>query len=346
MPADLKGEHRKERPLVPGRVARRRLQRSWTRRIVILAVLSGAILGVAVGLRPPRLDVGGSAGSDGGPAVKLEIKLGGDLAAAVPGEGRLWVVNRSPKSLMRLVPGTGARVATILLPETALTTSSTPALVVGSGGVWVAEPGEPVVRRVDASRDRVVDVISLPGAPVSLALSPEAVWVGLKGGEVARISLATDHVIDKIRTAGADAMATTDGALWVVSTEGSLVSRVDTRRGQVVATIPVASRPVGIAAGEDSIWTANGVGTISRIDPKSNAVTETLPLSFVPDAITVAGGKVWVASFSSGILAAITPHPDAPPVGLLLEREIRWLAGDPNGVVWVCTAEGTVLAIR
>src|SRR4029453_11190876 len=117
----LRGEHRREPPLPAGRVARRRLQRSWARRVVVLAGLAGAILGVVVGLRPPRLDIGGGGEPGGRPAVSLEIRLGGDLAAAVPGEGRLWVVNRSPKSVMRLDPATGARKATIFLPETAMT---------------------------------------------------------------------------------------------------------------------------------------------------------------------------------------------------------------------------------
>jgi streptogramin lyase len=346
MPTDLKGEHRKGRPLATGRVARRRLQRSWTRRIVILAVLFGATLGVAVGLRPPRLDIGGSGEVGDGPAVRLEIKVGGDLAAAAPGEGRLWVVNRSPKSLLRLDPATGARAATIFLPETALTSTGPPSVVVGSGGVWLAGDGQPLVRRVDATRDRVVDVIPLSGAPVSMALSPEAVWVGLEGGDVARISLATDHVVKQVPTRGADALATTQGALWVVSTAGNSVLRVDTKTGQVVTTIPVTSRPIAIATDQDSIWTANAVGTISRIDPESNAVTETLPISFVPDAITMAGGTVWVANYASGFLAGINPRPDVRPAGLLLNRKIRGIAGDSDGVVWVCTAEGTILAVH
>jgi hypothetical protein len=346
MPTDLKGEHRKGRPLATGRVARRRLQRSWARRIVILAVLFGAILGVAVGLRPPRFEFGGGREAGGGPAVRLEIKLGGDLAAAVPGEGRLWVVNRSPKSLMRLDPATGARATTIFLPEAALTSTDPPGVVVGSGGVWLASEVESLVRRVDARRDRVVDVISLPGTPVSMALSPEAVWVGQKAGEVARISLATDHVVGQVPTGGADALVTTERALWVVSTATNSVVRVDTETGQVVARIPVTSRPIAIAADQDSIWTANEVGTISRIDPKSNAVTETLPISFVPDAITVAGGTVWVANYASGFLAGITPRPDVRPAGVLLNRHIRWISGDSDGVVWVCTAEGTILAIH
>lgn len=346
MSSGVKGAHRRDPTHPTGRVARRRLRRSWVRRIVFLAVVIGAVLGVVVGLRQPRLDITGGGAVAGGPGVRSRIRLGGDLIAAVSGEGRLWVMNRAPKSLIHVDPLTGATAATILLPATAMTSLAPPSLVVGSGGVWLPDAGESILRRVDASRDRVVDQIPLPGVPVSVALSPDSVWLGLESGDVVRVALSTDHLVGRIQTGGSGAMATTDGALWVVSTSRSSVARVDTKTGQIVATIPVVSRPTGIAAGDGWVWTANQVGTISRIDPRSNTVVETLPISFVPDAITVAGGTVWVANYSSGFLIGITPRPDVRPLGLVLNRKIRWIAGDPDGVVWVCTEKGSILEIR
>jgi hypothetical protein len=345
MPAEFKGGHRKG-PLAPtGRVARRRLQRSWARRVVILAILSGAILGVAVGLRPAHLEIGGS-NLSGSPAIRLTVDLGGDLIAVVPGEGRLWVVDRDPASLLRLDPATGARDATIFLPSSALTSSRPPGVVAGSGGVWLADAGEAVIRRVDASRDRVVDTIALSSGPVSMALSSDSVWAGFPDGRVARVALSTDHLVALIQTAGADAMVSTPDALWVVSTGSDSVTRIDAATGRVDTVIDVRSRPVAIAAASDSIWTANGVGTVSRIDRQSKSVVDSLPISFVPDAITIAGGNVWVANLSSGILVGIAPGPDVQPVGLGLGRKLSWIAGGEDGVVWACTADGTILAIR
>jgi hypothetical protein len=303
------------------------------------------VLGVVVGLRPARLEIGGGS-LPGSPAIRLTVDLGGDLIAAVPGEGRLWMATRDPASLLRLDPATGGRAATIFLPPTALTSSGPPSVVVGSGGVWLADDGEAAIRRVDASRDRVVDTIALPSGPVSVALSSDSVWAGFPDGRVARVALSTDHLVGLIQTAGADAMVSTPDALWVVSTGSDSVTRIDAATGRADTVIDVRSRPVAIAAAGDSIWTANDVDTVSRIDRKSKSMVESLPISFVPDAITIAGENVWVANLSSGILVGIAPGPDVPPVGLGLGRRLRWIAGGEDGVVWACTADGTILAIR
>jgi serine/threonine protein kinase len=113
----------------------------------------------------------------------------------------------------RLDPTTGSVVATVggdpvgLLP-----------LAVGEGGVWVTNPEEPRLLRIDPETNRISSTVTLDGQPVFVAAG--------------------------------------EGAVWVVDDLAGTVSRIEPGSGKVVAALEVGPHPADIVAGEGAVWVA------------------------------------------------------------------------------------------
>ena len=103
------------------------------------------------------------------------------------------------------------------------------AVAVGHGGIWLADPGDSVVIRIDA---------------------------------------ATNRTIARIPVAGAHHLAVDETGVWVVSGYEAALVQVDPVANRPVATVPVRYlRDLkGLTAGAGSVWATSG-DTVARIDP-------------------------------------------------------------------------------
>ncbi|MEW5989833.1 MAG: hypothetical protein AB1736_00615 [Chloroflexota bacterium] len=149
-------------------------------------------------------------------AKVAEVKVGFGARHVTAGFGSLWVAPIGRNEVLRIDPVDGRVIATVALsgdPSVLLTTAD---------GIWVAEPHQWLLGRVDPATDRVV--IELEAAPgVDQLVAAENGWIWSLGDDEA---LAVDPLVNRIADrfsvpphAGPDGiarhvLAALDGDLW------------------------------------------------------------------------------------------------------------------------------------
>ena len=173
------------------------------------------------------------------------------------------------------------------------------AIAVGDGAVWVA--GALTVSRIDPATARVTQTIPMRGRPSAIAFGAGRVWVVDEAGRtLTRVLPATGA---RERTVALDdrptALAVAYGLVWVASNAADSVTAFDPSTMAPVATVGVGGGPVALAAGGGSVWVANSLdGTVSRIDPQHPRVLATISVAGGADALAFAGPSLWVAGAS------------------------------------------------
>lgn len=133
-------------------------------------------------------------------------------AAATPGFGSVWIVNRSENTVARLDPSTGTigrPIAVGRLPRF---------LAVGEGAVWVLNETDGTVSRIDPATNAVQATIPVgqTAAGGDIAVAAGAVWVRRLDALVAKIDPATNTVVQVLGTeSGFGNVAAGEGALWI-----------------------------------------------------------------------------------------------------------------------------------
>jgi len=168
----------------------------------------------------------------------------------------------------------------------------------GYGTVWTGR-AYGAVARVDATTHRVTARVSVGNNPSAIATGAGGVWVtDPEDNTVTRIDPVGVSAVIGTTSVGQvpTALAVGAGAVWVANTQDGTVSRIDPRTTTVTHTIPVGRRPTGVAVGDGAVWVANSLsGTLSRIDPKTMRVESTVEVGAAPQDVTVAHGLVWVS---------------------------------------------------
>ncbi len=180
------------------------------------------------------------------------------------GAGAVWVADRNTADVTRYDP-VARTSATIALPSSdpGARPDSIAFGTLGGEAAWVGDALAPNVYRVDASGSNTVRTYTVGGAPSSIAIGFDAIWV------------ASEH---------ADA-----------------VFALDPDTGAIRTTIDLGAQgcnaPVSIAVGADGVWVACSLSQrVVRIDPGETEATLSLPVDGIPAALTTAGdGSVWVA---------------------------------------------------
>ncbi len=222
------------------------------------------------------------------------------------GGGFIWVI--AGGSVVRIDPKTN-QVIGKPIPAGVQFESD---IELGEGALWVTvigsgDLGAPndrdAVSRIDTETGETVATIKVSRGPVSLAVTPGAVWVvnfGMNGDTVTQIDAKTNQIIgEPIQTGRAPlSMTVGDGSLWVANHDAGTVTRIDPNTDQVVANIDVPSEPHRITFGEESIWVSNWHdNSVSRIDPETNQlVGEPIEIGFPAGNIVAGLGSVWVTS--------------------------------------------------
>src|SRR5439155_10142177 len=110
-------------------------------------------------------------------------------------------------------------------------------IAITAGGVWVANPLERTVTRIDPATGRVVDTIPVGDGPHSIIAAGKHLWVGDQyDGTITRIDPDHAHEARKFATgASPTGLAAVGSAVWVAS-------RAFTSAGHVGGTLTVASQ--------------------------------------------------------------------------------------------------------
>ena len=184
-------------------------------------------------------------------AARLELASPSNMTA---GDGFLWVI--SGGSITRIDPNTNQIVGDPIRPGISMED-----VAFGDGSLWVttvasgdlgAPSEEDAVSRIDPQSGEILATARVERGPMSLAFTPEAVWVvhfGMSGDTVVRIDPQTNQIVgDPIQTGLAPlSVAVGEGSLWVANHDVHTITRIDLATNRVVANITVPSEPHRIA---------------------------------------------------------------------------------------------------
>ena len=170
-------------------------------------------------------------------------------------------------------------------------------LAAGAGAVWVSVGDghayrlDPAALAAPAVRIEGVDALEI-------AAGLDAVWmVEPADRTVTRVDPATNvvRVAIPIGAREPSSAAVGAGSVWVTDLAEDTLWRIDPVTHSVIATIAVGDGPTAVAATDDAVWVANRFAqSVSRIDPKTNTVVATIPLGYEPRGIAVGSDSVWV----------------------------------------------------
>lgn len=280
---------------------------------------------------PDAQPTGAPTATSGAPRVETPVTLQDRSAARLEvanpsnmtvGGGFLWVI--SGGSIVRIDPSTSQIVGEPIRPGIQIED-----IAFGGGALWGttvasgdlgAPSEEDAVSRIDPQSGEVLATIKVSRGPMSVAFTPEAVWVvnfGMSGDTVVRIDPQTNQLAgDPIQTGRAPlSLALGEGSLWVANHDAHTITRVDLATNQILANITVPSEPHRVAYGEGAVWVANfHVDSVTRIDPQTNQIVgEPIPMGHPAGNMVAGFGSLWVTSDYRGPV-------DADPEDVVLVR--------------------------
>jgi YVTN family beta-propeller protein len=213
---------------------------------------------------------------------------GSDPWAVQAGAGSVWVANLAAGVLLELDPKTLELHAIKQLGQPGL-----PSLAVVGNEVWAGtRHGLTVLNPTDIARGEVNDIYN----PLTLAAGEGSLWVRHAAAGIWRIDPPTRKVLAKIDLPfRAFGLAAGEGGVWVTHTEGDALVEIDPDTNRIGRRVDVGGSPFGLAVGYGSVWVANFAdGTVSRVDPKRGKVVATIEVGTTPEQLAVGEDGVWV----------------------------------------------------
>jgi hypothetical protein len=271
------------------------------------ALAAGLVLAFGGGGSTPKSDLTVRSNT----VVRLDAATGKVTAVTRVGQGpesvaaaggTVFAHNWSDGTVSELDARTGALRETAGLPGSApLVPAQT--IAANARGAWVAQSASEGGLLTHLRLGHLLpQTVSLGGAPVTLALGANALWVGLKtirGGAVLELDPSDGSRRRSVPLPFSDvqSIAVGGGDVWVASqgfNARAILVRIDRSSGRVTgrATLPTEGGSVGgIAFGFGAVWLVQiQPSTLLRIDPSSMRVTKAIqPPVPVPGA-SVAGG--------------------------------------------------------
>ena len=274
-------------------------------------------------------------------------------AAAAPAEPAAPPRSRRPVALM-----VGALALMLVVAGAAIlffrgdddeTAASTPA---------TASPSKPA--------GRLVATIPLGTDPGSIAVGPDAIWVGTADGTVLRVDPRTNEVVGApirftpVRKVDNVTVRFGAGSLWALDGSGGTVARIDPDTARVTGRLRLGGMLHGATVDADSLWVSRAppgkgwrqAGELVRVD------TETFrpvgrPIRIGPGAFDVeaADGFVWTLNASDGTISRYdvdqgsvrTFIASAQPIGAALRKGVLWIADPVDGTVTPLETRGPKL---
>jgi virginiamycin B lyase len=220
-------------------------------------------------------------------------------------------------------------------------------LEIGFGSLWVSNPGNNLVQRIDQKTNKVVAEVKINKPVAAMTTGFGSVWVASRGDKsIIRIDAKTNKVTATVPVTVADSegsIAAGQGGVWVLTDKKGVLSRIDPETNKVVAEVAVKPHSFAAMAGHGSIWVTNtgepkskDNGSLQRVDPKTNKVLATIEVRGQPRFLAVGEDAVWVLNQSDGTVSRIDPETNK--VVATIEAGVKGFGGDiaaGEGSIWV-----------
>jgi len=315
----------------PGRTSRRRRRG--------LGLILGGAVGIAAAVVAAILALGGSGGIDVGAAIPAGP---GPLRVAASGS-EAWVVSEADGSLTTLdYPRSGP-----VRHERRDLGAALAGVAFGGGYLWVTEPRQGLLLRVDPATDRVTERIEVGGHPGAVVYGRNRVWIAdEEGAGITAVNAASGKVFRRgiAPHAAPLRLAVGAGGLWVSNATAGTVRRIDLATATPAAAIPAGRGPAGITVARGFVWVADSrSGTVAKIDPAIRSVVDTVEVGGNPGGIDAGPNVLWVASADDDTVTRIdldSGEPEGSPLvvgsapgAVAVGGEAVWVANNGDGTV-------------
>jgi streptogramin lyase len=191
------------------------------------------------------------------------------------------------------------------------------AVAFGDGSIWVVNPAEHHVLRIDMGTGNAVDSpIELDFEPREIAHGEGAVWVvSADHTRLARIDPQTDKVIAEIDLRPLEIpdhvlllIAAGEGAVWITDQVNVIQIHPDTN--QIVGEpLPAGEEIIAVALGHGTLWTgSHDDGIISRVNAKTHQVVASFNVGFSIHGLAVSDESAWVLDEHGFAVVRIDPQ--------------------------------------
>jgi branched-chain amino acid transport system substrate-binding protein len=195
------------------------------------------------------------------------------------GAGGVWAIDPD-RTVSRIDPRTGRLAARIDVV-------ATHGIAAGREGVWVIGKGSSVTRIDPSTNHAGQTIRLEASGLAGIAVGDDSVWVtDPTDGLVWRVEPGPNPITRSIDVgAGATSISFADGAVWATNfIEGDVV-RIDPRTNAVTSRTAVAATPQGVAAGGGSAWVSIGASTNKGSLPAPACDPITAGLNKRPDVL-------------------------------------------------------------
>jgi DNA-binding beta-propeller fold protein YncE len=180
------------------------------------------------------------------------------------------------------------------------------------GGIWIANPGEGNVTRLDPLTAEVIATVDIGGTPSVISVGPNYVWVGDRAtGTLRAIDPANNEFVRGPFEIGDpdDAMVISVGTdhVWVVLNDQLFM--VDDQSGEATM-IDGITQAIDVAAVSGPVWVLDGELGLVRIDGETGArIGEPVKDVDVQDGDVFAASElVWLADRSDESIVTVDPE--------------------------------------
>jgi YVTN family beta-propeller protein len=225
-------------------------------------------------------------------------------------------------------------------------------------GVWLTDPDDNLLARVDRGSGEITARLAMPSAPGAIAVGDGAVWVASSvSGAVSRVDPVTARTTQTIRLHGhASTVAYGAGRVWVADENGRTLTRLHPATGRPERTTTLDDRPTAITVAFGLVWVASqAADTVTALDPRTMARLATIGVGGAPVALAAGGGSLWVANSLDATVSRIEPGRPrvlatiavgGEPTALAFARSSLWVASEAARTLTRISAESNAVAAR
>jgi streptogramin lyase len=223
----------------------------------------------------------------------------------------------------------------------------------GLGAAWIAAFREHALYKLNLATGRKLARFPLPGAPKSVAVGPNGLWVGLATAvpgtpdTLARLDARTGRVITGATVdEGVGRLVVTPTGVWVTHRRAPVVTRFNPALGRFDKRVTVGDNRLGeVAYGEGAVWVTSPLeDAVVRIDDRTGSKLSS-GVGRRPTGIGVGDGgeSIWVTSYIDHTIVRVDPRTSRPtgrpvpvplnPYALAVTPDSVWLAAVGRGQV-------------